>query len=366
MEGLRIEDLNFDSGAEVFDVFKAGESGGDKKEVDIKDPLEEKKETSTGSEGIAPESVAKGEDDIKETGQGRASEAGKEGSNSSSQNDTEKLYSSLAAQFKAKGVLPGLDLEKTEIKSLEDIEKAMMAELESRLTEKQKAIDEAMKVGAPTNEVAEQLELISKLKEIPETYVADENNGAFRKNVMVQDFINKGYEKERADIMAQRSVDSGTDVEDAQFALKALIKHEEGSYEKIMNNARETEEKNVNGIKDYLAKNDKIIGDIPLTAAQKDEIYKSMTTDLGNKENAFMKAQKEDPIGSRVKLEALFHITKGFTDFSVFGKAKESSITNGITDLLRGTNFTEDGKVQTQTQDSNSSFTLKDIEGLTF
>ena len=61
-----------------------------------------------------------------------------------------------------------------------------------------------------------------------------------------------------------------------------------------------------------------------------------ITTDLGNKENAFMQAQKADPIGSRIKLEALFFLTKGLSDFSLFGEQKtQTKIANNIENLLR-------------------------------
>lgn len=366
MEELKLEDLVFDDGAQIFDAFKQG-AKTDNKEVEIKDPSTETKETAKGEDTIKdPESVAKGTEDNKDTESGKTPEAGKEGGNTSSPNDTEKLYSSLATQFKAKGVLPGLDLENTEIKSLEDIEKAITAEVESRLSDKQKAISEAMKVGAPADEVAEQVELISKLKGIPETYVAAEENEAFRKSVIAQDFINKGYDADRAQIMAQRSIDARTDVEDAQFALKAIISHEETSYQGTIDAARKLEEKNIGNVKDYLAKEEEVIGGVKLSATQKDEIYKQMTTDLGGKQNAFMKAQMEDPLGSRVKLETLFYLTKGFKDFSVFTSAKETDISKNIESMLRGTSFTEEGKVQTEIKDPQSAFSLKDLEGLSF
>ena len=368
MDELKLEDLVFDSGAEVFDAFKSTKptDGAKPADVVIADPTTQKEIKPSGEETKSPESVATKEENKDTDTIGKAPEVKDAGGDTSSPNDTEKLYSSLAAEFKAKGVLPGLDLENTQIKSMDDIEKAITAEVESRLDTRQKSIAEAISAGVPANEANEQLAMITRLKEIPETFIADENNAAFRLNLMTQDFINKGYEKDRAGIMAQRSIDAGTDVEDANFALKAIIKHEDESYNSLIDNARATEEKNISGIKDYISKEDFKVGDIKLSHVQKDELYKQMTTDLGNKENAFMQAQKEDPMGSRVKLEAIFYLTKGFKDWSAFSKASETKASNGIESLLRGHSFTEDGKVQTETKDSQSSFSLKDLEGLEF
>ena len=77
-----------------------------------------------------------------------------------------------------------------------------------------------------------------------------------------------------------------------------------------------------------------------------------------------MQAQKKDPTGSRVKLEAIFFLTKGLTDFSVFNNAKETDISNNIENLLRGTSFTTSGKVDTEVSDPDANFTLKDLKDL--
>jgi hypothetical protein len=165
--------------------------------------------------------------------------------------------------------------------------------------------------------------------------------------------------------MAQRSIDAGTDIEDAEFALESLIKSEESSLEKIINDAKDGEKKSLGDIKDYIAKTSEVIPGIELTDSQKDELYNQITTDLGNKDNAFMVAQKSDPIGSRIKLEALFYLTGGLKDFSVFGQKAESKITNNIENLLRGANFTQEGSVDTNVSDGNSNFKLADLKDLT-
>jgi hypothetical protein len=67
-----------------------------------------------------------------------------------------------------------------------------------------------------------------------------------------------------------------------------------------------------------------------------------------------------------MKLEALFYLTKGLKDFSIFGQAKETSISKGIESLLRGANFTGDGKIITDSKDDMSTFTLKDLDGVSF
>jgi len=378
MEELNLGDLDFDT--DNIQLFEEG--------VDIK-PIEPKKEgeASPGStdEKKGNEQNTDGDDKVdadgnpippsqesvasqgKENNQVQAGKTadGKEGSDSSSPklNETEQLYSNLAAEFQSKGVLPGLDVSK--VKSLKDIEDAIKSKIDSGLTERQRFIEDAQKSGAPVTEVVAKTETISKLKGVTPQYLGDDRNIEFRRTAIVQDALTKGYSEERATVMAQRSIDAGTDIEDAQFALDGLIAAEEISLEGIINDAKNKEQKSLDDVKSYIAKTPEVIPGIILNDSQKDELYAQITTDLGNKDNAFMQAQKADPVGSRIKLEALFYLTKGLSDFSVFGTRAESKITNNIENLLRGANFTDEGSVNTNVVDGNSNFKLSDLSNLT-
>ena len=377
MEELNLGDLNFDT--DTLQLFDESTGVQDPKADGTTPPsttvadaavANVTNDTNTDGEGDDPvdpnlESVA---DQSKDKNQVQAGKTpnGKEGSDSSSPNlnETEQLYSNLAAEFKAKGILPELD-DVSSIKSMKDIEEAIKKSVDSRLTERQKVIEDAQKAGAPITEVSQKVDTIDKLKQVTPEFIRDDNNIQFRKTAIVQDFIEKGYGADRAEAMAQRSIDAGTDIEDAEFALDSLIKSEEASLKIIIDNAKAGEKESLNNIKDYIAKTSEVIPGIELTDSQKDELYNQITTDLGNKDNAFMVAQKADPIGSRIKLEALFYLTGGLKDFSIFGNKAESKITNNIENLLRGANFTQEGSVDTNVSDGNSNFKLSDLKDLT-
>lgn len=365
MEGLNLGDLSFDTSDDIFDV------GGIQDEVIIQAPEQIVKPTEPekeiiSSEGITPESVATKEENNNQVTDETAKGNEKDSNSSSPPNDTEQLYSSLAAEFKAKGVLSNLDLDKDKISSMEDINKALEKEIESRLSEKQRQLDAAIKQGAPADEVSYQIESIEKLESIDENFLADNNNEDLRRNVIAQDFINRGYAQEKALAMAQRSIDAGEDLEDATTALEEIIKLEKGKLEEITGRVKREEEKGLKDVKDFIHNQEEIIPGIKLTTTQKEALYSQVTTDLGNKDNAFLKAQKENPLETRMKLEAMFFLTKGLTDFSIFSNAKETKISKGIEDLLRGVKFTESGQINTDVKDTLSSFTVKDMEGYSF
>lgn len=358
LEELNLSDLKFDEENDVFDVFKQKDKG-DGTTPNIKDPNK-----TTDSEDIkSPESVAS-----EQTSQGKDGKTADDSSNSSSPQtgNNEKLFSSLAAQLKSKGVLPNLDLDKTGIKSLDDINAAIKAEVSGRLSNKQQAIEKAMSLGLNPNETAEQLETIGKLKSISPDWVAKPENDKFRKDVMIQDFVNKGYDRARADVMAQRSLDAGTGVEDATFALEKIIEKEEASYNDKINSAEKKEQKDITDIKSLIDKDAEILPGVKLDSQQKEAIYTQITTDLGNKENAFIRAQKEDPIGSRIKLETLFHLTKGLTDFTIFSQAKVNENNKQFEQLLQGSSFADEGRTEGDGAGDDDNFTLEDLKGFKF
>jgi predicted nucleic acid-binding OB-fold protein len=373
MEGLNLEDLNFDEDSiQLFDepLEDLDKSISDAKSSEEKDTTEDDsdsaKENNTDGDGQATadqEIVADQSKDTNQVQAGKKPTQNGDGSNSSSPqlNETEQLYSNLAAEFKAKGVLPELDIEK--IKSLKDIEDAIQNQINNGLTERQKFIEDAQRSGAPVSEVSEKAETIDKLKRVTPEFLNDERNLQFRMTAIVQDFMQKGYSEERATSMAQRSVDSGTDIEDAQFALNDLIKAEEAALKGLIDGAKNQEQDSLNNIKRYISDTPEVIPGISLTNSQKDELYNQMTTSVSDdRDNAFMAAQKVDPVGSRIKLEALFYLTKGLTDFSVFGAKQETKITNDLENLIRGAKFTGSGSVDTNSVDKDSNFTLTDLK----
>jgi hypothetical protein len=373
MEELNLGDLDFDTsslqlfdeGVDIKKEDKPADTTGATPPASDDENKGDDKNKNTDGDGTAladQESVADQSKDTNDQVQAGETASGEEGSNSSSPklNETEQLYSNLAAEFKAKGVLPELDI--TKIKSLQDIEDAIQERVANSLTEKQKLIQEATQVGAPVTEVAEKVNTIDKLKAVTPEFIRDEKNIEFRRTAIAQDFIDKGYGEERAKALAQRSIDAGTDIEDAEFALASLIESEEEGLANIIQTAKNREADSLNDIKSYIADTPEVIPGFALTDSQKDELYSQITTDLGNKDNAFMKAQKSDPIGSRIKLEAIFFLTKGLTDFSAFGNKAETKISNNIENLLRGAKFTEGGAIDTTSVDSNSNFALSDLK----
>jgi len=369
MEELNLGDLNFDDveTGQVFDAFAAPASDSKPAdEVNIEVPTipeTNNNEPKPNSEDLVldPESVATGNDD----NQGQADKANVDaGSNSSSpqQNDSEKLYSTLATHLLDKGALS--DLDPNTIKSVDDLNEAIQREADKRLDSSQQAISKAMETGAPVSQVAEVASVISQLEGVTEEMLAHDDNVNLRANLITQDFVNRGYDVERAQVLAQRSIDAGTAVDDARFAIKGILDSQIEKRDTLIASAKIEEEASLKGIKDFVGSKDNSFGAVKLTDTQQQEVYDQMITNVGEGDNAFIKYQKDNPIESRVKLESLYYLTKGLTDFSVFSNTAKTEVANDLETLLRGTSFTEDGKVNTVVNDPMSSFALKDFKDL--
>lgn len=368
MEELKLEDLVFENdGGEVFDAFAQQNAKPGDKEIEIPKPEQPNNENNTPSGENQPASPEGSESGSTEenNNQGQADEANDgEGGNSSSPklNDSEQLYSTLATHLISKGALS--DLDPLSIKSVEDLNAAIQKEADKRFDSGQAAINEALKVGAPVDQVAEMSQVIEKLEMITPEFLNEPANVELRKNLITQDFVNRGYEQERAAVLAQRSIDAGDDKDDAKFALTGIIKHEKDTRQGLIKSYKDEEQDNLNKLKTALESDKGAVASIKLSTEQQKAVFDQMTTGIEGRDTAFIKYQKEHPIESRVKLETIFYLTKGLTDFSIFGETAKTETAKDLETLLRGTSFTEDGKVKTEVKDNNSNFMLKDFKDL--
>jgi hypothetical protein len=134
MEGLNLADLDFDESTmnlfeEGVDIKPIEKPAGDTADTTGTPPAstDDKgdENINTDGEGANPESVATQSKDSNQVQADKAAD-GNEGSDSSSPklNETEQLYSNLAAEFKSKGALSELE-DTTDIKSLKDLNAAI-------------------------------------------------------------------------------------------------------------------------------------------------------------------------------------------------------------------------------------------------
>ena len=133
-----------------------------------------------------------------------------------------QFYSSALKALKDEGVLPDLDDEF--IKDATDPDKfaeAIEKQVEARLDAATKRVKEALDSNVSTDAIRRYENAIAYLNDINDEALEAEDEAAIevRKQVIYQDYINKGFKPERAEKEVAKSFNAGTDIEDAKLAL---------------------------------------------------------------------------------------------------------------------------------------------------
>lgn len=156
------------------------------------------------------------------------------------------FYSSIAPALKEDGILQNLDEESLKkIVTPEDFAEAFEKEIQSRLDEKQKRIDEALNAGIEPDEIKRYESTLQVVESITSDQLKDESDKGenLRRQLIYQDYINKGFSTERAKKQMEKSFSAGTDIEDATEALQGNKEFFSKGYEDLINEAKEYSKK---------------------------------------------------------------------------------------------------------------------------
>lgn len=326
MEGLDMS--NILSPDEVDNLFT--DDGGEETQVIPPEKQEEDKDNKTTTEipEVDPESLF---DESESVGSEKVDTKGKESTSSKETGASPKtnFYSSIASALKEEGILSDLDDETlSKIESPEDFAEAMEAQLKAQLDERQKRIDEALQVGIEPDEVRKYEGTISYLNTITEDAIIDESaeGEKLRKQLIFQDFLNRGFSKERAQRETQKSISSGSDVEDAKEALASNKEYFKQEYDNIIAEAREAEEaekarlkKEAADLKKVILEDKEVFEGLELDKTTREKVYNSISKpvyrdpETGEYLTAVQKYERDNRPDFLKKLGVLFTLTDGFT-----------------------------------------------------
>lgn len=237
MEGLSLD--NIMTGEEAANLFSQEQESTEENEVETPKDKEENKETTEVVDvnnlfTKEPESVGSG-DNNKE----KEDTTSKEGT-------SPNFYSSIAKTFAEDGVFQNLNEEAlSKVSDAESFLDLVEQQIQSKLDEKQKRIDQALNAGIEPTQVQRFENNMKILNSITEDSISEEGEKGenLRKNIIYEDYIQKGFSKERAIKAVERSIAAGTDIEDAKEALQSC----KDQVNKAYNNAiKEAEEEKAN------------------------------------------------------------------------------------------------------------------------
>lgn len=304
-----------------------------------------------------PESVGSGKENTEEK-----EDTTSKGSGTSPKN----FYSSIAKALKEEGIFPDLDDEGlSKVKDPEDFRDLIDQQIKAGLDERQKRIDEALNAGVEPTEIKRYENTINFLDSIKEENISDEGDEGekLRKNLIYQDFINRGYSKERATREVQKSFNAGTDIDDAKEALKSNRDFFKDKYDELIKDAKSETEQEENERKEQAEKlkssilNDKdVFGDLSIDKSTRQKVYDNIAKpvykdpETGEYYTAIQKYEMEHRTDFLKNIGLLFTLTDGFKNLDglVKGKVKKE-VKKGLRqleDTLNNTARTSDGNLK--------------------
>lgn len=248
------------------------------------------------------------------------------------------FYSSIAKALKEDGILPDLDediLNKAE--SAEDFAQIIESQIQARFDEKQKRIDEALNLGVQPTMIQQYEKTLEYLNSINEDSIADESEKGetLRKQLIYQDFINRGYSKDRAVREVNKSFNAGSDIEDAKESLQSNKDFYNDSYKKLIDDAKKEEQqkitqqkKEAEDLKKSILEDDKVFGELTVDKTQRKKIYETISKPIykdpetGEMLTAIQKYEQDNHIEFMKYVGLMFTLTDGFKNLDGLIKGK--------------------------------------------
>ena len=308
----------------------------------------------------------------------------KEDTKSKKTGSSPNTYSSIAKAFADDGIFPDL--------SDEDINKVDGPEafldlvnklVESKVDERNKRADKALGYGVEPTDVHKYEQTLRYLDSIKDEAISaeDANGENLRKQLLYQDFVNRGYNKDRAIKMVERSFNAGTDIEDAKEALKSNVDYFKGEYDALIEDAKKAQEKEVQERKEQAKKLEKSIledknffGDLDVDKTTRQKIFDNISKpvwkdpETGEYYTALQKYELDNHSEFMKNVGLLFTLTDGFKSLDKLTKGKvKKEVNKGIRSLehtLNNTSRTPDGNLKfvTSVNEDPESFIGKGIK----
>lgn len=343
MIGELSEDLIM-TGDEI-DVENLFSDDGGEEETQVTPPApkekeEKENEKTTEEEEINPDDLF---DNPESVGSGKDNQEEEEDTQSEKDKGTSpktNFYSSIASALKEEGIFPDLDDDTLNgIKTPEDFAEAVEKTVQARLDERQKRIDAALQADVEPDEVRRYEQTLANLDAIKEEYITDETEKGerLRKNLIYQDFRNRGYSEARAKREVEKSFNAGTDIEDAKEALESNREYFSNQYQDLIKEAQEEAKEEQRKIKEEAAQLKKsmledkeVFTGITLDKTTRQKAFENITkpvfkTEDGEYLTAIQKYEMDNPVEFRKYLSVLFTMTDGFKNIDglIKGKVKK-------------------------------------------
>lgn len=377
MEGLSLDNMMTEEEAAA--LFETESKQEENEETTSNNPEESKEEKKEATEVVDVNNL------FTEKPESVGSEDNKEKEDTSSKEVTSpNFYSSIAKTFVEDGVFQNLNNDAlSKVNDAESFIDLMEQQIQSKLDEKQKRIDQALNAGIEPTQVQRYENNIKILDSITDEAITEEGEKGenLRKNIIYEDYIQKGFSKERAIKAVERSIAAGTDIEDAKESLQSCKDQVNKAYNNALKEAEEekaNEEKELKeqaeALKKSILSDKKPFGELELDKNTRQRVFDAISKpiftdpDTGDRLTAIQKFEADNHNDFMKYVGLTYVLTDGFKslDGLVKGKVKKE-IGKGLRELehtLNNTARNSDGTlkftsgVSTDPESAFSGFTL--------
>ena len=362
-----IETLFSSPEEETAEASEDAEDNAEESKENNKENITEVVNSETLFADIEPESVGNGNKDIEEKGKEDAIPDEDDGTSPNN------FYSSIASALAVDGVFPNLDDETIKKASTaESFSDLIEAEVNARLDARQQRISKALDNGVEPDDIKKYESTISYLASISDVDLSEESakGEELRKRIIYQDFINKGYTPDKARKFTERTVDAGTDIEDAKEALQSNKEFFQGNYNALLKNAQAEADaikaeriKQATQLKESILKDKQLFGDMDISKDLRKKVFENISKPIyrdpetGQYLTAIQKYEMEHRSDFLKYAGLIFTLTNGFKDFDSFTKGKvKKEVRKGLRELenvLNTTSRASDGSLRLVTGSRN-------------
>lgn len=263
------------------------------------------------------------------------------------------LFSSIAKAARDEGVFPDLsDDELNEVKDAASFRKMIDTQVAKMFDDRQRRIEQALNNGATTDELKEYQNALNLSQYLEGKDVIDllgkegEQGENLRKQMMYQDYINRGLQHEEAVEMIQKRLDDGTDI---QFAKKAYesckqfyknkIAEYQQEFEDRQRESEASQKKQYENLKKKILDTEDFYGGVKVDRTIRQKAYDFLTKPVfkdeqGNYFTAFQKYQREHPAELMINMALMMELTDGFKNVDRLARDKvKKDLKKGFAEL---------------------------------
>lgn len=268
------------------------------------------------------------------------------------------FFSSIANAFAEEGIFPDLDEETIKgIKTAQDLRDAIDEQIKSGLDEQQRRVAEALNNDVEPDKIRQYEGLIAYLDTIDDKAISaeGEQGETLRKKILFQDYINRGFSKERAEKAVNRAIENGTDVEDAREALESNKTFFKEEYQQMLDDAKkakdeekEKDKAKAERIKKSILEGDlKFFEDVDVDKKVRQEAYDAISKPIyrdpktGETYTAVQKLELDNSEEFLAKLGLIYALTDGLKSLDGLVKKKvKKEVKRGFSELEQKINNT--------------------------